>query len=43
MGVPIPKTAFARLKEDDWQRMQERNEEQWRRLPGIGRKERGSW
>ena len=36
MGVPIPKTAFARLKEDDWQRMQERNEEQWRRLPGIG-------
>ena len=36
MGVPIPKTAFARLKEDDWQRMQERNEEQWRHLPGIG-------
>jgi NAD-dependent DNA ligase len=25
-----------RLKEDDWRRMQERNEEQWRRLPGIG-------
>lgn len=36
IGVPIPKTAFAGLKEDDWQRMQDRNEEQWRRLPGIG-------
>jgi DNA ligase (NAD+) len=36
MGVPIPKAAFVRLKEDDWQQMQDRNEEQWRRLPGIG-------
>ena len=36
IGVPIPKTAFAGLKEDDWRRMQDRNEEQWRRLPGIG-------
>lgn len=36
IGVPIPKMAFAGLKEDDWRRMQDRNEEQWRRLPGIG-------
>lgn len=36
MGVPIPQSAFISLKEDDWRRMQERNEEQWRRLPGIG-------
>jgi DNA ligase (NAD+) len=42
MGVPIP-NGVAGLKEDDWQRMQDRNEEQWRRLPGIGENERGSW
>lgn len=36
MGVPIPRSAFVRLKEDDWRRMQSRNEEQWRSLPGVG-------
>lgn len=36
MGVPIPKTAFVRLEEDSWRQMQDRNEEQWQRLPGVG-------
>lgn len=36
MGIPIPKTAFSEMAKDDWQQLQDRNEEQWRRLPGIG-------
>lgn len=36
MGIPIPKIAFSEMAKDDWQQLQDRNEEQWRRLPGIG-------
>lgn len=36
MGVPVPQSAFSGLRKDDWQRLLEKDEEQWRRLPGVG-------
>lgn len=36
MGVPIPQIAFSGLRKDGWQQLLAKNEEQWRRLPGVG-------
>ncbi|WP_434638062.1 NAD-dependent DNA ligase LigB [Klebsiella sp. I138] len=36
LGVPIPQVALAGLAGENWQQLQERSEEQWRSLPGMG-------
>ncbi|HCU1806694.1 TPA: NAD-dependent DNA ligase LigB [Klebsiella aerogenes] len=36
LGVPIPQAAQASVAAENWQQLRERNESQWRRLPGVG-------
>ena len=36
IGVPIPPPTLARLGEENWRQWQERTEERWQYLPGIG-------
>lgn len=36
LGVPIPQSAQASVAAENWQQLRERNESQWRRLPGVG-------
>ena len=36
LGVPIPQSAQASVAAENWQLLRERNESQWRQLPGVG-------
>ncbi|MEQ0226668.1 NAD-dependent DNA ligase LigB [Klebsiella sp. CN_Kp091] len=36
LGVPIPQAAQASVAAENWRQLRERNESQWRRLPGVG-------
>ncbi|HEP1062183.1 TPA: NAD-dependent DNA ligase LigB [Klebsiella aerogenes] len=36
LGVPIPQSAQVSVAAENWQLLRERNESQWRQLPGVG-------
>jgi DNA ligase (NAD+) len=37
LGVPIPRSAQASIAAENWQQLRERDESQWRQLPGVGK------
>lgn len=36
LGMPLTQTALNAIDDNRWQQMQDRDEQEWRRLPGIG-------